>query len=103
MRTCVLACDDRRVTNSGSTAAPAAGPTSAPGNVEPRRLMRVSHDRQLAGVARGLSEHLGVDVLIVRLLFVVLAFANGAGFLMYAAFWIFAPLQVSGTLVPTVM
>jgi phage shock protein PspC (stress-responsive transcriptional regulator) len=58
--------------------------------------MRVSHDRHLAGVARGLSEHLGVDVLMVRLLFVVLAFANGAGFLMYAAFWIFAPLQVSG-------
>jgi signal transduction histidine kinase len=57
--------------------------------------MRVSRGRQVAGVARGLSEHLGVDVLMVRLLFVVLAFASGAGFLMYAAFWVFAPLQVS--------
>jgi signal transduction histidine kinase/phage shock protein PspC (stress-responsive transcriptional regulator) len=43
----------------------------------------------VAGVARGLAEHLGVDVLVIRALFVVLAFGGGAGIAMYAAFWAF--------------
>jgi phage shock protein PspC (stress-responsive transcriptional regulator) len=55
--------------------------------------MRVSRGRWLAGVARGLAEHLGVDPLIIRVLFVVLAAAGGAGLVMYGGFWIFAPLQ----------
>ena len=33
---------------------------------------------------------------MIRALFVVLAFAGGAGFLMYGAFWVFAPLEVRG-------
>jgi phage shock protein PspC (stress-responsive transcriptional regulator) len=56
--------------------------------------VRVTHGRLLAGVARGLAEHLGVDVLMIRALFVVLALAGGAGFVMYGAFWVFAPLEV---------
>src|SRR3954471_6984266 len=59
----------------------------------PRRLYRASDGRILAGVARGLADHLGVDVLLVRLGFVVLAAAGGAGIAMYGAFWVFAPLQ----------
>jgi signal transduction histidine kinase len=45
----------------------------------------------LAGVARGLADHLGVDVLVVRLAFVLLAAAGGAGVVAYGLFWIFAP------------
>lgn len=45
----------------------------------------------VAGVSRGLADHIGVDVLVVRALFVVLAFAGGAGIAMYAAFWAFVP------------
>jgi phage shock protein PspC (stress-responsive transcriptional regulator) len=66
--------------------------TAAAPPVTPR-LVRVSRGRLLAGVARGLAEHLGVDVLLVRILFVVLSVAGGAGVLMYGGFWIFAPLQ----------
>jgi signal transduction histidine kinase len=91
MRARVPACDDHQVTSSAPTA-PSAAPTAA---AVPRKLVRVSRDRVLAGVARGLAEHLRVDVLMIRILFVVLALAGGAGFLMYAAFWIFAPLEVS--------
>src|SRR5512139_3077884 len=76
-----LACDDPAVTSTSAQGAP------------PRRLYRVSDGRVLAGVARGLAEHLGVDVLIVRLAFVVLAVAGGAGIVMYGAFWMFAALQ----------
>jgi signal transduction histidine kinase/phage shock protein PspC (stress-responsive transcriptional regulator) len=43
----------------------------------------------VAGVARGLADHLGVDVLVVRAAFVVLALSGGAGIALYAAFWAF--------------
>jgi signal transduction histidine kinase len=42
-------------------------------------------------VARGLADHLGVDVLVVRLAFVLLAAAGGAGVATYGLFWVFAP------------
>jgi signal transduction histidine kinase/phage shock protein PspC (stress-responsive transcriptional regulator) len=85
MRSPGPACDHRRVTSSA--------PTTAPGYAPPKKLMRVSRGRLVAGVARGLAEHLGVDVLIIRVLFVVLTAAGGAGLLMYGGFWVFAPLQ----------
>ena len=47
----------------------------------------------LSGVARGLSVHLGFDVGLVRLAFVLLTVIGaGAGLVIYAALWIFAPL-----------
>jgi signal transduction histidine kinase len=55
----------------------------------------------LAGVARGLAEHLGVEVSAVRVAFLLLALAGGAGVAMYALFWMFAPQrEVSGERVP---
>jgi len=63
-------------------------PTTQPA---PPRLYRSSDGRVLAGVARGLADHLGVDVLVVRLAFVLLAAAGGAGVAMYGLFWVFAP------------
>ena len=56
-----------------------------------RRLYRSSEGRLVAGVARGLADHLGVDPLFVRLAFIVLAFASGAGVVAYGLFWVFAP------------
>ena len=57
----------------------------------PRRMYRSSDGRVLAGVARGLADHLGVEVLYVRLAFSVLAAASGAGVVAYGLFWVFAP------------
>ncbi len=51
----------------------------------------------IAGVARGLADHIGVDVLVVRALFVVLAFGGGAGIAMYAAFWAFVGPAPAGS------
>ncbi len=56
------------------------------------RLARVPEGRLVAGVARGLGLHLGVDPLIIRIAFVLLTFASGAGIVMYAAFWALVPL-----------
>jgi signal transduction histidine kinase/phage shock protein PspC (stress-responsive transcriptional regulator) len=50
----------------------------------------------VAGVARGLADHLHVDVLVVRAVFVALTFAGGAGIAMYAAFWAFVRTEATG-------
>jgi signal transduction histidine kinase len=57
-----------------------------------RRLYRSSEQRLVGGVARGLSLHLGVDVWLLRLAFVLLVFVGGAGIVAYAAFWLIVPL-----------
>lgn len=58
----------------------------------PPRATRSSRGRVVAGVARGLAEHLRLPVWLVRLVFVVLAFAGGIGLLLYAIFWAVLPL-----------
>ena len=68
---------------------PATQPVRA--EPSPRRLYRSSDGRVLAGVARGLADHLGVPPIYVRLAFVVLAGAGGAGIAAYGLFWVFAP------------
>ncbi len=87
--------EDRQVNTPSPAAEPAAGPgTPAAGpraEPVPPRLYRAVDGRVLAGVARGLADHLGIDVLYVRLAFVVLAAAGGAGIVAYGLFWVFAP------------
>ncbi|MGH8970766.1 MAG: PspC domain-containing protein [Actinomycetes bacterium] len=77
------------MSRTSTAAAQGAQPPSA--EVAARRLYRSSEGRVLAGVARGLADHLGVEVLYVRLAFVVLAAASGAGVAAYGLFWVFAP------------
>ncbi len=49
------------------------------------------NDRILGGVCSGLAEGFHVDVLWVRLAFVVLAFVQGIGVLLYVVLWILMP------------
>ena len=62
---------------------------------EPDRtaLRRPVHDRMLTGVAAGLAGYLGVDVTIVRIAFVVLTIAGGAGMPLYLAGLLLIPEQ----------
>lgn len=48
-------------------------------------------DRILGGVCSGLAEGFHVEVLWVRLAFVVLAFINGVGLLLYVVLWVLMP------------
>jgi signal transduction histidine kinase/phage shock protein PspC (stress-responsive transcriptional regulator) len=67
---------------------------AAPEVPEAPRYYRILEGRVLSGVARGLSVHLGLDVGLVRLAFVLLTvLASGAGVVIYAALWILAPLR----------
>jgi signal transduction histidine kinase/phage shock protein PspC (stress-responsive transcriptional regulator) len=45
----------------------------------------------VAGVAAGMGDRLGVDHVVVRLGFVVLAFAGGVGVVVYVLLWAFSP------------
>jgi signal transduction histidine kinase len=62
----------------------------------PKRLERRADGRVLAGVCRGLAEHLGIEPVVVRLAF-VLIIAGGWGWVAYAAFWILVPRRAGDT------
>lgn len=55
-----------------------------------RRLQK-SKNRLLLGVAGGIADYFNVDPVIVRVIFIVLAFASGVGILLYVALALFMP------------
>ena len=65
----------------------ASPPVAAP----TRRLYRRRDSRLVAGVAAGLSDHLGIDLLLLRIAFVISIVLGGLGVLIYAAFWVVVP------------
>lgn len=67
----------------------ATPPPSQPQN-QPRRLTR-DRDGVVGGVAGGLGRYFGVDPVVVRVLFVILAITGGFGVLLYAILWIAVP------------
>ncbi len=72
--------------------APASHPTRHP-------LSRRSQHKLVAGVASGLGDHFHVEPNLVRLAFVVLTFAGGAGVVLYAAGWLFLPTDADAAVV----
>jgi phage shock protein PspC (stress-responsive transcriptional regulator) len=67
--------------------APPAGPDVRPA----RRLVRRTDNQIIAGVASGLAAYFNMDPVLVRIGFVVLTFAAGAGPLLYVLAWLFVP------------
>ena len=60
------------------------------------QTFRRGKDRILGGVCSGLAEGLRIDPLWVRLGFVLLAFLQGVGLLIYIVLWLVMPEQVGG-------
>jgi phage shock protein C len=58
---------------------------------EQKRLYRSSANRVIGGVCGGLGQYLGIDPMLVRLAFVVLALVNGLGVLLYFIIWLLVP------------
>jgi phage shock protein PspC (stress-responsive transcriptional regulator) len=56
-----------------------------------KRLFRDTDNAMLAGVAAGLASYFGVDVLLIRLLFIIFTFASGTGILIYLVLWLLVP------------
>ena len=57
----------------------------------PRRIYRDPDDRMLGGVCGGLGAYLGIDPVIIRVLFVLCLIIFGIGFLVYIILWIVIP------------
>ena len=57
------------------------------------RVGRAADDRVVAGVCAGLAARGRTDPTLVRLAFVLLAFAAGAGILAYLGLWAFLPVE----------
>lgn len=61
-----------------------------------KRLFRISDGKMIAGVCNGFAEYFNVDVSLIRLLFVALAFLEGIGILLYLICWIIMPVKKIG-------
>jgi len=62
--------------------------------MEPKRLFKSRTNKIIAGVCGGLAEYFDVDPVIMRVLFVLLAFFGGSGFILYVACAIIMPKRV---------
>lgn len=59
------------------------------------KLERSEQEKVIAGVCGGIASYLDIEVIWVRLLFVLLAFASGMGFIIYLVLWLIMP-QMDG-------
>lgn len=74
-------------------------PTGGGPSADERRLRRPTDDRVLFGVASGLARHLGLDPVVVRIAFVLLAVIGGSGLLLYLIGLIAIPEQRQGDVI----
>jgi phage shock protein C len=58
-----------------------------------KKLYRSKNQRVLGGVCGGLAEYFGIDVFLVRLLWVLLGCIGGTGFFAYLIFWAVIPSE----------
>lgn len=58
-----------------------------------RRLYRSNDDRVIAGICGGLGEHLDMDPVIWRVIFIVLLMMAGLTFWIYIIMWLIVPLK----------
>lgn len=58
-----------------------------------QKLYRARKGKVLGGVCGGLGDYMGIDKVIVRILFILLAIFGGSGVLVYIILWIAIPEQ----------
>ena len=56
-----------------------------------RALMLDKRNKKIAGVCAGFARYLGVDVTLVRVLWLGIALGTGVGFIVYLVAWIVIP------------
>jgi phage shock protein C len=56
-----------------------------------QRLLRVRQGKKIAGVCSGFARYLGMDVTLVRIVWLVTALTAGVGFIAYIVGWIAMP------------
>lgn len=62
-----------------------------------KKMFRDNEKKVLGGVSGGLAAYFGIDIIVVRLLFVITAFIGGFGLVAYIVLWLVLPPAVSIT------
>ena len=73
-----------------------SGPEPPPPGGGPRVVRRSRGQRLIAGVCGGIGRYLGVDPVLLRIAFIVLALANGLGVIAYVVAWVAIPEERPG-------
>ena len=60
-----------------------------------KRLFRDENDKVIGGVCSGLANYFGIDVVVVRIIFVILAISFGFGLVTYLVLWVALPSTAS--------
>ena len=68
--------------------------------VEQTRLTRDIRNKKIAGVCAGFARYMNVDVTLVRVIWLALAFCTGVGFIAYIVAWIIMPKELEPSIVP---
>ena len=63
-----------------------------------KRLVRPMKQKAIAGVCAGFADYLGVDVVLVRVIWLCAAIFTGVGFIAYLVCWIVMPKQYGSEL-----
>ena len=83
--------NQRSAASSATTAASQQSQQSSGSTAAHKRLYRDENDKILGGVCAGLANYFGIDVVIIRIIFVVLAISFGFGLIPYIILWIALP------------
>ena len=88
-----MSAEDRFCPGCGKPVSVQAAPGPAPSG-QPHRLARLISEKKIAGVCAGVARHFGLDVTVVRVVWLVLAICTVVpGFLAYVIAWIAMPKE----------
>jgi phage shock protein PspC (stress-responsive transcriptional regulator) len=66
-------------------------------NTGRRRLYRDADSKVIGGVCSGLSKYFAIDVVVVRIIWLILFFIFGSGLLLYIILWVIIPKAVTAS------
>jgi phage shock protein C len=66
-----------------------------------KKLMRPREGRKIAGVCAGFAEYFDIDVVLLRVIWVLSIFLTGAGLIAYAIGWVVMPEEPKALPVPS--
>jgi phage shock protein C len=84
---------DRFCPSCGKPVHAAPGGNAAGG--EAKRLYRPARNKKIAGVCAGFAQYLGVDVTMVRIVWLIMLICYGVGLMAYLIAWIAMPREDS--------
>src|ERR1700684_1596612 len=70
-----------------------AAPDPSAGYGSPQPLARIMYNKKIAGVCSGFARYFDCDVTLMRVIWLVLAFGTGIGFIGYVIAWIVMPKE----------